>query len=125
MNLLTVNFLFLDECENVKTLLDISANYVIRNEANLKSIYKSKLAQAWKMIKSDVVQGESLQQCYNAVKDLNKKTKLLRCIENNNITEDILMEEYGESEIFLKKELPLRDPFVFSDKLLAVLKNFI
>lgn len=109
----------------MKSLLDISANYVIKNGTNLKTIYKSKLTQAWKIIKSDTVQGELLQKYYNTVKDLNKKTKLLRCIENCNITEDILIEEYGESNFFFKNELPLKDPFILSDEILDVLKNFI
>lgn len=77
------------------------------------------------MINSDTIQGETLQKCYNAVHDLNKKTKFLRCIENDNITEDILMEEYGESEIFFKNQLPLRDPFVLSDEISDALKNFV
>nr|CAI5833626.1 unnamed protein product [Callosobruchus analis] len=115
-----------EQNESVKPLLDIVANYVVRNEQKLKQIYKSRLKQAWRMINSNVYSGDVLNQCYSAVKDLNKKTKLLRCIENDNITEDILMEEYGNSEIFLKEyNMPKFDPFDVSDECMTIINNFV
>ncbi|VEN61623.1 unnamed protein product [Callosobruchus maculatus] len=115
-----------EQNDSVKPLLDITATYVVRNEQKLKQIYKSRLKQAWKMINSNLYSGDVLNQCYNAVKDLNKKTKLLRCIENDNITEDILMEEYGNSEIFLREyNMPKYDPFEVSEECMTIINNFV
>nr|CAH7760916.1 unnamed protein product [Callosobruchus chinensis] len=111
---------------SAKPLLDITANYVVRNEQRLKHIYKSRLKQAWKMINSNLYSGDKLNKCYNAVKDLNKKTKLLRCIENDNITEDILMEEYENSEVFLREyNVPKYDPFEVSEEFMTMINNFV
>ncbi|CAH2015788.1 unnamed protein product [Acanthoscelides obtectus] len=116
-----------EQNEPVKTLLDITANYVIRNQQQLNNFYKSRLKHAWRMINSDKYSGDTLNQCYNAVKDLNKKTKLLRCIENDNITIDILMEEYGNSDIFLREQhmLPDYDPFEISEESMEIIRNFV
>lgn len=65
-------------------------------------MYKSKLIEAWKLINSNCYSGNILKQCYNTLEHINKKTKQLRCIENDNVA-DVLMEEYENTDILLKE----------------------
>lgn len=81
-------------------------------------MYKKKQSKAWQLINGDVFTGFRLKECYNVVKDLNKKTKWLREIESDSISTDILMEEYKNSDILLKEshvfDEVTRDPFILS-----------
>lgn len=104
------------------TLQDIAAHYVIKHQQRLKFIYKSKLGQAWKLIRSNSVNEEELKKCYRIVEDLNKKTKLLRCIENDNITDDLFLED---KDILLRDVLLDRDPFEMPLDILKCLENFL
>ncbi|XP_023312235.1 uncharacterized protein LOC108914302, partial [Anoplophora glabripennis] len=110
--------------ESAKSLLDIAANYVIKNEKKLKYIYKSKLIQAWKMINSNYCSGDTLKQCYNTLEHINKKTKLLRSIENDNV---VSVEEYENSDILLKECNMLStinsNPFQLNEFLVEKLKS--
>lgn len=114
--------------ESVKSLLDITANYVIRNEKMLKSMYKSKLIDAWKIINSNCYSGNTLKQCYNTLGHVNKKVKLLRCIENDNVA-DVLMEEYEKSYILLKECNAFyainSNPFELNEHLVERLRSII
>lgn len=95
---------FSEENESLGTLQDITAKYVIKNQQHLKIMYKSKLSKAWKLINSNTIdESEHLQKCYRTVEDLNKKTKLLRCIENNNVTDDLFLQE--NIDIIVEKNL--------------------
>lgn len=111
--------------EGVKPLLDIVANYVILNENYLKQMYRTKLSRAWEMINSNKYTGDILTQCYAAVKDLNGKMKLLRCIENDCVEDDILMEAYGKSEVFSMDMVRQDDPFEMSEEDFQEIKNFV
>lgn len=67
------------------------------------------------MIYSNCYKGDDLKQCYNFVDDLNRKSKVIRMIEDDNITEDIFFEEYRNSDVYIKEkhmeEILNRDPF--------------
>lgn len=86
-------------------------------------MYKFKLGQAWKLINSNSISEDDLKRCYRTVEDLNKKTKLLRCIENDNITDDLFLED---TEIFLKNNfIPDKDPFKISQEIIIRLEDFL
>lgn len=124
---MVLEFLAGDNQEST-SLLNITANYVIKNEKKLKCIYKSKLTEAWKMINSNCYSGDTLKQCYNTLEHVNKKTKLLRSIENDNIV-DVLMEEYKNSNILLKGcnifSIVNSNPFQLDESLVERLKSII
>lgn len=115
-------FNFLEENENVTSLLDLTAFYVIKHQQRLTSLYKSKLGQAWKLINSNSIKEDDLKKCYTAVEDLNKKTKLLRCIENDKLTDDLFL---TESSMFIKKQIFEKDPFDAPQDILDTLKNLL
>lgn len=117
-----VYFCFLEENESLGTLQDITAHYVIKHQQRLKFIYKSKLGQAWKLINSNSVNEEELKKCYRIVEDLNKKSKLLRCIENDSITDDLFL---NDNEILLRDALLDKDPFEMSPDIVTRLENFL
>lgn len=114
---------FIEENEPLGSLQEITANYVIKYQQRLKSDYKAKLGQAWKLINSNSINEEDLKKCYKTVEDLNKKTKLLRCIENDNITDDLFLEA---NEILLKNNDVLeKDPFEIPQDILIRLQDFL
>lgn len=88
----------------VQTLLDLTAVSVIQNQHKLKRFYQRKFEKAWKLVNSNRCKGEALQQCYQTLRDLNKKRKLLRDIENDNITDEVMAELYQDTDIFLKEK---------------------
>lgn len=86
-------------------------------------MYKAKLGQAWKLINSNSINEEVLKKCYRTVEDLNKKTKLLRCIENDNIPDDLF---FQDDELFLKNYyFPEKDPFDMPQDIAARLEEFL
>jgi len=86
------------------SLLDLTAMSVISHHAMLKNAYKRKFDRAWNLINTNQYQGTQLQQCYETLRDLNKKRKLLRDIENDNITMEVVTELYKDVDIFLKEK---------------------
>ncbi|KAL1497864.1 hypothetical protein ABEB36_008751 [Hypothenemus hampei] len=93
-----------NKIRSVQSLLDLTAVSVIRNSNKLKKTYQKKFEKAWKLIKSNQYNGTYLHQCYETLRDLNKKRKLLRDIENNNITEAVMAEMHQDVDIFLKEK---------------------
>lgn len=85
-------------------------------------MYKTKLGQAWKLINSNLVNEDDLKKCYRTVEDLNHKTKLLRCIENDNITDDLFLES---NDILLKNNVLEKDPFEIPQDILIRLEDFL
>ncbi|XP_044263747.1 uncharacterized protein LOC123010728 [Tribolium madens] len=112
-----------------KSLLDICATYVVQNEFSLKGMYRKKQSNAWRLINANVFLGPKLKQCYNVVKDLNKKMRWLREIESDNISTDTLMEEYKTSDVFLKEnhiyEALQKDPFELSEECEAAIESLL
>ncbi|XP_076265374.1 uncharacterized protein LOC143199436 [Rhynchophorus ferrugineus] len=88
----------------LQSLLDLSASTVIKNHKKLKKCYQKKFDKAWSFICSETFTGEALEQCYETLRDLNKKRKLLRDIENDNITESVVADLYQDVDIFLKEK---------------------
>lgn len=88
----------------IQSLLDLAAVSVIKNQKKLKKVYQKKFDRAWKLINSNQCDKEGLEKCYDTLRDLNKKRKLLRDIENDNITEEMLGELYQDVDIFLKEK---------------------
>lgn len=81
------------------------------------------------MIYSNSYKGEALQKCYNVLNDLNKKSKVLRMIEDENITEDIYFEEFKNSDIYLKEKhtqhIVTNDPFQITNELENSVTDFL
>ncbi|XP_066140039.1 uncharacterized protein [Euwallacea fornicatus] len=88
----------------VSSLLDLVAITVVNNHSKLKKTYQKKFDRAWKMVNSNTCKGAQLEQCYETLRDLNKKRKLLRDIENDNITEEVVADLYHDVDIFLKEK---------------------
>lgn len=86
-------------------------------------MYKSKLGQAWKLINSNSINEEHLKKCYKTVEDLNKKAKLLRCIENDNIADDLFLED---NNLLLRNNTILeKDPFDMPQHVIDYLVEFL
>ncbi|KAK4885468.1 hypothetical protein RN001_001739 [Aquatica leii] len=98
-----------------KTLLEISSEYVISNLHNLYEIYQNKNDLAWKKLSNNEYVGENQDTCYRTIKDINNKTHLLRMIDNGYVPVEILFEQFGESQVFLKT-LPLENKIADCDK---------
>ncbi|XP_066253300.1 uncharacterized protein [Euwallacea similis] len=88
----------------VSSLLDLAAVAVVKNHSKLKKTYQRKFDKAWKVVNSNKCRGALLEQCYETLRDLNKKRKLLRDIENDNITEEVVADLYQDVDIFLKEK---------------------
>lgn len=84
-------------------LVDICAKYIFANMGSLKKMYEDQNNYMWKLIHSCDNDSTLLRQCYKMVEYLNKKRKLLRMIEDDEISLDVFQEEYGNSEVFLKQ----------------------
>ncbi|XP_060521505.1 uncharacterized protein LOC132699060 [Cylas formicarius] len=102
----TANFEDKNQCDGtVNSLLYTTAAYIVKNECRLKQFYSRKFNAAWDMINSEKYSGNILEQCYETVRDLNKKQKLLRCIENDDITEESMADiMYFDEEVFLREK---------------------
>lgn len=67
-------------------------------------MYQDKNASAWRFIYHCEHDRDALHKCYKTVEYLNKQRKLLRMIEDHEISLDIFEEEYGNSEVFLRQK---------------------
>lgn len=110
-----------------KTLLDLCAEYVISNQNQLEKFYKNQKQKVWNLLNGNVCNGDDLMKCYDLLKDLNKKSKWIRSIDDEDALGEIIQEEYKDSDIFLKEQhLTNRDeddPFILSDKIQAAIDN--
>lgn len=108
-------------------MVDICAEYIFANENKLKKTYEEKHVETWKIINDGLSQ--DLQQCYEVVKDVNKKRKWLRMLEDEEITIEVFHEEYKDSSILLQSHLSGNiydeDPLSVSKKLQDVVMNFV
>lgn len=100
--------------------MDICAEYVINNQIKLEKYYKIKKQKVWNIVNRNLYEGKDLLKCYEVIKDLNKKTKWIRSIEDEDTLNEIINEEYKDSsEVFLKEQHLTcyldKDPFVLSD----------
>lgn len=124
-----VNCFLVDSNLKCKKLVDICAEYVINNQNFLQKFYNTKKDTVWRIVNKNLCRGNDLQKCYDVIKDLNKKSKWMRSIDNEEISEEIIREEYGNSEIFLKEqhlsEYVIANPFIVSDVLKDAIKEFI
>ncbi|KAF5301332.1 hypothetical protein FQA39_LY10730 [Lamprigera yunnana] len=87
-----------------KSLLDICAEYVLSNLHNLYEFYNEKSNLAWSKVENEQYVGEDQKMCYNAIKDMNTKKGWLRMISDGYVSGDVLEDQYGKSEIFLKTQ---------------------
>lgn len=114
---------------NCKSLLDLCTQYIVKNQYDLQKTYKKMKDMAWKMVYDNVFKGNELNMCYDVIRDMNKKEKWLRAIENEDITHEILAEVYGESDIFIQErnlaEYLNEDPFVVSPILANALTFYV
>lgn len=112
-----------------KALLDICAEFVIKNQNYLRQYYNDKKEKVWKMVNSNKYNQNELCLLYEILKDLNKKAKLMRMIDNEETCLEVLFEEYGSSDVFLKEkhlyQIVNDDPFVISDELKDAVINFV
>lgn len=69
----------------------------------IKKMYKDKNESVWKLIYSCEDDEIVLRQCYKTVAYLNKQRKLLRMIEDHEISLDVFEEAYGNSDVFAKR----------------------
>lgn len=114
--------MFLGKKYECKKLLDICAEYVVQNQIKLEKYYKKRKDNVWNVVNSNLYQGDDLIKCYDVIKDLNKKTKWIRSIDDDDTLEEIINEEYKDSsKIFLMERHVTynfdKDPFVLSDKI--------
>lgn len=114
---------------DIKPLLDICAEFVIKNQNYLKQYYKEKKEKVWTMVNSNKYDQNELCLLYGILKDLNKKGKLMRMIDNEETCQEVLFEEYGNSDVFLKEKHLFKsindDPFIVSEELKEAVINFI
>lgn len=103
--------------------------YIVKNQSELQKTYKKVKNQAWKYVYDNAFTGDELNDCYSVIRDINRKEKWLRAIENDDITHEILSELFGDSDVFVQ-ELNLvddlnDDPFIVTPVLQKALDRFI
>lgn len=112
-------------CQN---LLDVCAEYVIKNQAELQKYYKNLKHMAWKIVYENNCDGDELNQCYEVLRDVNKKEKWLRAADNEDFTHEILADEYGSSDIFMSEtymDNNKKDPFLITASLKDAITFYI
>ncbi|KAK9874091.1 hypothetical protein WA026_002446 [Henosepilachna vigintioctopunctata] len=90
--------------ETLPSLTDICSSYCVRNERDLKKMYKTKLDKAWAMVNGNKLDGKNLNDCYEVIRYLNRMMKLVRMVENTEVTTELLMEEYTDVDIFIREK---------------------
>nr|XP_022911943.1 uncharacterized protein LOC111422902 [Onthophagus taurus] len=115
--------------KDCKALLDICSEYVIKNQNKLKKLYKTKKEFVWSLVNSNKYENEDLVLLYDVIEDLNKKEKFIRMIDSEDVCFEVLMEEYGESDVLLKErqiyETVTEDPFEITDDLREAVSSFV
>lgn len=101
----------------------------MKNLKDIQKVCKKRKEKAWKLLNEHDLSGNNLRKCYSVIEDLNKKEKLLRAIDNEEITHELLSEEYGDGEAFLKEQhvidLLKVDPFELQNVLGDAIDQFI
>lgn len=110
--------------------MDICAKFVLENALNLKNFYERKNEIVFKVLESQKTDDIDRKKCHKVAKDVAKKRKWLRMIDDEEIMAEVFNEEYGKSsEVFLKKhhlhDLVNKEPFEFTTKLDLAVMNFI
>ncbi|KAL3286827.1 hypothetical protein HHI36_001317 [Cryptolaemus montrouzieri] len=90
--------------DEVPSLTDLCANFCVRSEKYLRKMYKSKLDHAWLMVNENRCVGKELEKCYEVIRYLNRMMKLVRMVENTEVTTELLMEEYTDIDIFIREK---------------------
>ncbi|XP_050301979.1 uncharacterized protein LOC126740113 [Anthonomus grandis grandis] len=88
----------------VTSLLDLTAMAVLKNFSKIKKNCQKKFDKAWGLVNSNRLTEFNLQRCYAIIRDLNKKRWLLREIENDNITFELMEELYQDTDIILREK---------------------
>lgn len=114
--------------ENSCKLVDICARYIFSNIEGIKKMYQDKNTSVWEMIYNSENNDKVLQQCYTTIEYLNKQRKLLRMIEDNEVSLEVFEEDYGNSEVFLRQNHSLNvlegSLFESSDLLVDAITKF-
>lgn len=123
-------WLVLDTKRECKNLLDICAEYVIAHQSQLERYYKAKKEKVWNLVNKNLCEGEDLLKCYDLIKDLNKKAKWIRSIDDEDVLNEIITDEYKDSEIFLKLQDSFTkftdaDPFGLSERIQRAIDEFV
>ncbi|XP_065171428.1 LOW QUALITY PROTEIN: uncharacterized protein [Atheta coriaria] len=116
--------------QECKKLLDICAEYIVKNHTEMYNEYQSQKEEVWRLLEeSNRFSAEELNALYVIGRDLNKKLKWLRLLEAEEITDEIILDSYYDEDILTKESelLPLltEDPFVVSKELEASIMKFV
>ncbi|XP_017785334.1 PREDICTED: uncharacterized protein LOC108568640 [Nicrophorus vespilloides] len=87
-----------------KKLLDICVEYLIKNKTRLNQDYLTMKSKVWNMVNSNSYDGVVQEQLYTVIRDLNRKIKWMRLLDSDEVSEELLTEEYGSSEVFVKEK---------------------
>lgn len=90
----------------VKLLSFICALNILKHEKYYKRKYDNLKKEAWNIVNTKNISKEALGQCYNVIRDTNKKMKWLSVIKSGDVPLDVIKDEYGNSDVFyLEKHL--------------------
>ncbi|XP_044746930.1 uncharacterized protein LOC123308375 isoform X2 [Coccinella septempunctata] len=109
----------------VESLAQMSANYCTRYEVELREMYKTKLNTAWDMLYKKLLDKPTMNKIYEVIKYLNRMMKLVRMVENNEVTMEIIKEEYPDIEILarIRHQQEFTNPFDKIDRCLKKLRR--
>ncbi|XP_045478890.1 uncharacterized protein LOC123683923 [Harmonia axyridis] len=114
------------EPKTVETLAQLSANYCTRYEVELREMYKTKLSTAWDILYTKLLDKSTTKAIYEVIKYLNRMMKLVRMVENTEVTTEIIKEEYPlDIEVLarLRHQQEFQNPFDKIDKYLKTLND--
>lgn len=88
----------------VKNLTLLCALKVLKNEKTCKKRYENLKKEALNLINSKNINKTSLNQCYNVIRDTNKKIKWLAMVKSGDVPLEAILDEYGSTEIFYQQK---------------------
>lgn len=102
----------------------------MENALNLKNLYERKNQSVFNVLQTQKVDDYDRKICHAVAKDVAKKRKWLRMIDDEEIMAEVFDEEYRKSsDVFLKKRhlhgFVTEEPFQFSKKLDNAVLNFV
>lgn len=115
-----------NDSNTVESLAQLSANYCTRYEVELRDLYKSKLNTAWDILyKNWALDKETMNKIYDAIKYLNRMMRLVRMVENSEVTTELIKDEYPDLEILAKirHQQEFTNPFDKIDRDLKLLEE--
>lgn len=74
--------------------------HILRNEKIYKKKYESLKKEAWSLVNNKNISKTSLNQCYNVIRDTNKKMRWLSMVKSGEVSLELIKDEYGSSEVF-------------------------